>query len=429
MKEDNNIDKIFRDHLKIIAPEPERNVWEDMRWSLFWFRNKTYIITSAIAAFLVIAGIWYYQNTSPFETSQVISLDNNEYTSNMPVVEKPTEPPATITSSNISDDILNSDRLDEEPARDVSLSKKSNAVKHMSLNSIKENSAFADDYAHRHLLNMSSLDTRDETDNIDNDLNNTEILTLPGLEKQKENDIKVYFNIYGGPSLPYETITGGNSEYDQYRMNSESPHGSWNAGVEIKIEKQNWVITTGISYAEYNQHHNYTSSYEEYSADDSYYSYDTTWGWIFDPPDIATPIIIGIDSTWVDVYRMVTVQNSGINRTRYLEIPVMIGYRINKNLFSFEVNAGANIGFLTYSNFKVPDIDNHQLMIDDSDINHTMVNFSVNSTVYYYLNRKTSLFISPYYKRNLKPVFTNGSFTNQYNNIFGINFGISYTLR
>ena len=103
----------------------------------------------------------------------------------------------------------------------------------------------------------------------------------------------------------------------------------------------------------------------------------------------------------------------------------MLGYRYTHKLLTFELNAGASAGFLVYSNFKAPSLSNHEDVLEIKDMNKTMFNFISNFSVYYQLNKTTSLFISPYYKQNLNSIYQENYPVNQKFKTFGLNFGVN----
>jgi len=133
----------------------------------------------------------------------------------------------------------------------------------------------------------------------------------------------------------------------------------------------------------------------------------------------------GIDSTWIKVYRDVTVDNSGKNQVQYIEIPLMVGYSLHSNRVSLEINAGGSMGLLIYSNFKLPSLQDYGEMERINQMNNTMLNFVANASLYYHLDRRTSLFVSPYYKQNLQTIFSDNYSQTQHFNTIGINFGVN----
>ena len=111
---------------------------------------------------------------------------------------------------------------------------------------------------------------------------------------------------------------------------------------------------------------------------------------------------------------------------KYFEIPIMVGYTINSNLFAFEINAGVSGGFLVYSDVKVPDFNNPKDIVTVEQMNSTILNFVANASFYYHIDRRTSLFVSPYYKQNLVSAFSKDYPVKQISQTYGLNLGINF---
>ncbi len=233
-------------------------------------------------------------------------------------------------------------------------------------------------------------------------------------------------NFYGGPAYCISSLSGNKPEYIDLRNDNETNSTAFSLGGDLRFHYKSFVVATGLGYSVYNQKRHYKKSYQEYSPEDSYYKYDTTWVWVYDPPDFGRPIISGIDSSWTDVYKTVVIDNSGFNRLEYFEIPLTLGYRFDKNLFSVEINAGGSVGFFVYSDFKAPSFSDYEEIDNVGQINKAMFNVIANASVFYHLNNKTSVFVSPYYKGNMNSIFRDSYPVNQKFKTFGLNFGVNF---
>lgn len=249
--------------------------------------------------------------------------------------------------------------------------------------------------------------------------------SLRGVNASKYGDPWFSVTIYAGPTYSNVFVSGISSEYVDQRKTYESKRPGWSVGTDFKFHLDRWVLSTGLNYSVYNQKRDYSYSYQEYLPDDSYYHYDSTWIWVHETPTTIIPILTGVDSTWVEVYADHTVDSRGTNQVRYFEIPFMVGYVFNRNLFSMELNAGASVGILNYAQISVPSLSNYNEIVETKQINQTILNVMANATFYYHLNQQVSLMVSPYYKQSLQSIFNSNYPVNQRYGTMGVHFGVN----
>jgi len=431
MKDDfNYIDELVKDSLEGFREEAGTEVWEKLRWTLFWMKYRWYIGLSSVLLLLGVSAFVTWQ--LPVHTAnQMVQTNLDEPNSQLLLAyNQEVENHALFEDANASGTNV------MEPGTDIFASQHTEAenvhmdpVGHVpNFNPGQEMTNSSDQmYSDRMFLTLTgltalpfstSLTTKPDTNLIG--YNRRTDLHVQPVKKQW-----LSMNLYAGPSLVNSSLSGVNSEYLNLRNDNESDAMGWAVGSDIRFHFKNWVFTTGISYARYNQNRRYIHQYQEYSPGDSYFDYDTTWVYIFDPPDYGVPMVSKIDSTWVKVYNEVTIDQSGKNRVSYFEIPLMVGYTMHHNRFSLELNAGASVGFLTYSNVWVPDEFNSPELLKVNQMQATMYNVVANASVYYHLDRRTSLFVSPYYKQNMRSIFNDNFTQTQHFNTIGINFGVN----
>lgn len=437
-----NIDDYYKTNLENLTSETDRNIWKEMRWALFWLRYRWIIGLGSIIILCGLGGLIYtgQSGTNNNTNTQYAQIVNSEIPSIIPTSKNP-----EIVTVGKND--INESKLDEQ----TNFEQKPNIINQVvissnsgiNISSAKTNIKFDQAYKAENEIDYSNkvsntlftdksdlttIDTKKIISNIS--INPDTTFGHNRLIVNKFSNImdeRFSLVVYAGPAYSLMDVYGYNAEYLAYRNANESNQSGWSIGSEFKLKIKNWIITTGLSYSVYNQHRSYKHSYQEYSPNDSYFDYDTTWMWFIDPPEIGIPIVAGIDSSWVNVYKDITIDNSGINQVSYFEIPLLVGYRYNANMFSFEINTGAYFGFLVNSNIKVPDFENNSQLVETKVTRSTMVNFAIGSSVYYHLSRNTSIYISPYYKQNLVSVFKDNYPVNQRFKTYGINFGISYS--
>lgn len=427
-----NIDNYYKSSLENYKEEADAEVWESMKWTLFWMRYKWRI---GIGSVILLLGLGFWISGGVFDTSesQTIVNTNDTYKSE-----------ARLTSNNNAKEISNindksisevqNEAINHEGQTDdvevfefdpnqVIIDVQSENVAPVSVVSKNASTTTYNDK-----LSLSGMIRKETIHSIallpDSGLigyNRRTDLQSPGYGKQRYS-----VNIAVGPAFSQYDISGDDSEYLALRNLNESSKPGWSLGVDLRLHLKNWIISSGLTYSVYNQARAYKHSYEEYSPEDSYYDYDTTWAWFFDPPEIGVPIVTNIDSSWVDVYKNMVIDNSGTNQVKYFEIPLLIGYRYNTNMFALEINTGFSAGFLVYSDIKVPDFTNNIEIVVAEQMNQTMFNFVVNASFYYHVDGRTSLFLSPYFKQNMVSVFGDDYPVNQRSKTYGLNLGINF---
>ncbi len=428
-----NIDKFYKNSLENYKEKAGRDVWGSMRWPLFWMRHKWRIGLSSIILLLGLSGFWISSNlfNNPESLTNLSTFDNSKLETILTTKYKAVESQnfdnnsfSTVKQENINDgELTNVEEVSDFESNQDIIEIESVTVDQVIL--ITENFS---NTAENEELTMEGINSKSITHNIavkpDSSLlgyNRRNEIPTQTLRKQRFS-----VNVAVGPSFSQSDLSGYDSEYLAFRSSHESNKPGWSLGIDMRLHLKNWIIGSGLTYSVYNQSRSYKHSFEEYSPEDSYYDYDTTWTWFFDPPEIGIPIIAGIDSSWVDIYRNIDIDNSGTNQMKYFEIPLTIGYGYNANMFALEINAGISAGFLLYSDIRVPDLTNNVDIITAEKMNQVMFNFVANASFYYHINRQTSIYISPYYKRNMVSVFSKDYPVNQRIKTYGLNLGINF---
>ena len=441
------IDEFYKNNLEGLQEETETDVWGKLKWTLFWWRYKRLLTAGTIIALASLAIILPYtminsdsasSDINKSITQQNIDFKQDQNSNALPVdinnekdVDEQTNTIVEETSiENSASQITLVVDANTSSETYTALNAESSNLNEANYSSNPEPVVF-DSYIESSSLQKQFFLSQLESANVDflifllpdtslMGMNRRTDLPAPGIKKQW-----LSLNIFIGPSYSQSLLSGNDSEYLGLRNTNEANTNSFSVGSDLKVHIKNFVITTGINYAVYNQNRYYKNIYQVYSPEDSYYEYDTTWVYVYDPPDYGTPVVSSIDSTWKEVYNQVIDDYSGVNRVEYFEIPLMLGYRYNRNLFTIELNAGASAGFLVYSNIKAPSLSNHDEIVSIDNMNKTMFNFMANMSVYYQINRTTSLFVSPYYKQNLNSIYEENYPINQKFKTFGLNFGVN----
>ncbi|MBU3928124.1 MAG: outer membrane beta-barrel protein [Bacteroidetes bacterium] len=424
------IDEFYKNSLSGYKVEAGKEVWENLRWTLFWMKYKWFIGLSSIVLLMGASAVGFYSLSNSSDTSSKIARDSDHKSEVMLAynIENENNALYAIESSSESEQLASEyQNTERSNLSGIGIHSFEAGIEDANEQVKFDNSLSNETTRMEHALTLSGMASQPM--NIDLTLNPDSLLM--GANRYVEpiptsmKDRWFSMNVYGGTSFSNTHISGANSEYIDFRKANESASPGWSVGTDLRFHVKSWVFTTGINYSVTNQKRSYPFHYQEYSPEDSYYHYDTTWVWLFDPPDVGIPIISGIDSSWVKVYNDKIRDNSGQNQVRYFEIPLLVGYSTSTSRFTIELNAGASLGFLTYSKISVPDLYQYNEMVEAKAVNKTMVNFVANAALYYHLNHRVSIYVSPYYKQNLQSVFTNAYQQKQRFNTIGINFGVN----
>ncbi|MFA5417675.1 MAG: hypothetical protein WC341_04370 [Bacteroidales bacterium] len=426
----NYIDEFYKNSLSDYKEEAGKRVWENLRWTLFWMKYKWFISLSSIALILGVSALGFYHFSNSADTYSKVTL-NGGHKSEMMLAYNSENENESLYANGFSSDpeqvISEYQQAEQSSLSGIGIRSIEAGIENADELSQFDDSRNSETTRKEHAFTLSGMAS--QPININLTLNPDSLLMGANryVEPIQSSMKHQWFsmNFYGGPSFSNTHISGANAEYIDFRKANESASPGWSLGTDFRFHVKNWVFSTGINYAVYSQKRSYQFHYQEYSPDDSYYHYDTTWVWLFDPPDFGIPIISGIDSSWVKVYHDKIRDHSGQNQVRYFEIPVLVGYSTSTSRFTIELNAGASVGFLTYSKISIPDLYNYNEMVEAKEVNKTMFNFVANTSLYYHLSNKVSIYASPYYKQNLQSVFTNTYQQKQRFNTFGINFGVN----
>ncbi len=212
------------------------------------------------------------------------------------------------------------------------------------------------------------------------------------------------------PSVVWKTLSSDidHSDLMQYRKDNEQVIYTTQLGIKLSYNYRKWIFTAGIGYHTFGEKLNYHFQEEMYDPESSYYQPDTIWGFIYDPPILGEPIVLGYDSSWVEVYQSIIHKTEYRNNYKYYEIPVIIGYQIDFGRFSLVPAAGVSFGFLSNSNGKVL-LENRTDFLNFSkrDDMFNKVSFSLicELGVFYNIVNRHKIYLKPYYQANMKSIY------------------------
>ena len=227
-------------------------------------------------------------------------------------------------------------------------------------------------------------------------------------------------DLFGGPEFIHSPSEITYNEGDNISVKKKSSYiKDYSFGANIKYHYNNLFIQSGLVYSNFgdvfslnqeNEIHDTSGGYYSYNIN-TYYTYDTL-GWDYDPlqPGVLVPILRSnihtdtVITNWnsSDSLCYENELASAETRYRYIEIPLMLGYKFGYRDWDFLISAGASYGFkvadkaeYTSSN-KLSNLDELSSPYSNSNINGI-----VSLGIAYSINDKISVVLQPTYKTNL----------------------------
>jgi hypothetical protein len=427
----NKIEKYYKEAFSNFEYKVSGSFWRKLKWRLLWIDLKYYIAGGTLLAFTGLAfyfGLAHQENlpatdafsgqynTVNYQTNVIQLLASNE---NLPsyntLIAKQTVIPDKTLKSEIS---------------------KTNQIK-----TTNNNSAVSTESANSPVISATTENAQEnETDYLLSEIDAVSIAfdgngdsgpkliydsTTNLFIPNKKTSISMAFFVSPAYNIPEMSATSVYNENLEYKKTHEKASVSLSAGVDFQLNLKNWYLQTGLSYSKFSNNRNYNHTFLAYDSLRSYYENDTTWGWVYDPPDFGKPVPIAIDSVLVAVYNDI---NEGKNEWNYLEIPLLVGYKLNKGRFSFDLATGVSYGLLINTSGNVPSTAEKNIFTELSEMNSLMnrnqFNYILQIGVSYHITPVWSIMAKPYYKQNLQSVFDKSYPVDQRFRALGMKFGL-----
>lgn len=446
----NHIDEYFKKHLKDLESETSDNRWKTLYWKLLWKKRASWIITT-IATVLIISGILLIYSppaSLEFSSKQKTQIDssNTEKFSTAfdsvtaggsELVKNNQDNNSTLIKSNIEikNDFSNAGIVYPESATIPSGEISTDEAPVMEYPQIK---------LHPSILQIPVVPSilSGDIDLFENDfpqINKIELISNSiedsAINNQTKNLLSKDFSI-GMYILPTHVAKSLKSEetYDNYldlRSDSEDNIIVMGLGAEFSLSFNKIYLQSGLEYSVYGENVRYNFTTNTLDLQNSYYSFDTTWVWIYDPPFYGEPHPIAIDSAWNAVYEKIDMTSMMKNRFQFIEIPLIAGFRTNKSKLNFEIGTGLSFGWLISCKGNLPDISLNSLTELDKTtpfLQKTTFNYILNAGIEYNLNESWGIILKPNYKQNLSSFFTKDYDISQKYYTFGVIMGIRIKL-
>jgi len=248
------------------------------------------------------------------------------------------------------------------------------------------------------------------------------------------------FEIFAGPAIGIAQNQSWVTFYENNRalvqeMNQKL-HLEW--GANFKYVFGITFVQSGVSTGNFSltdrcisvdEKHDFSNGYYTYSIN-TYYTYDTI-GWVDDPlqPGMLVPLLqsnLNVDtlsSQWtsIDSLYYLTQEQKFQNSSRYIEIPLMVGYQITKGRWGLGMAAGASYGFVVKSHSQ---LENPSQTYNTDTYQSHQFNALVSLQLQYAITSQFSLILQPTYKFNIKSLTENSL----QSNILSFRAGFNYKI-
>lgn len=235
------------------------------------------------------------------------------------------------------------------------------------------------------------------------------------------------------------------TEYADIRNTSEKKINTVYFGINLTVEKNDFLLQTGMEYNTIGEYNNYEAKSKQWLKSD-----ENVW-------DVYNKQIIKVDTVFhfglvnynqtivnVKDSTLLTISDSvfayhtdsnivkanGKTAISYLELPLMIGYQLKFGKAAVSPFAGITVGYLITSNGMY--INKTMTGIEEISggnlINTISFNYQLQLQLSYTINNNLMLVITPHYRNNMLSVSSKSSGISTKYSAFGTSFGLSYKL-
>ena len=218
-----------------------------------------------------------------------------------------------------------------------------------------------------------------------------------------------YTEIFGAPAfVTYtfeESAVNPNLTFVETSKEDEKPALSYTAGLELGYGLKNIFAQTGLNYSDYRSKSLIDlivteSKWTDVITKDSTWWYRDSMGKDYFKYNFDTVQNLTTNDT--------TITHSSTNSMRYIEIPILIGYRFYGKRISCALSGGISFGYLISSGGQTLNPDLKSLSANtpsDIPFRQWTENLIFRAEVAYLFKQNFSVFIRPGFKYNLNSVF------------------------
>jgi hypothetical protein len=433
-----NIDLLFRNGLKDFEVLPPPGVWDGVHSSIIKVKSKQFISLRIAAVITVLLALGFL--TYRWSREAALTTSGSEMAINVPA----SFPVITVP-------IENNTNL---------LTKKNYQAKNISgvLNETDNPSAIQNEFVStgspeqivyiQDTKNLS-LPNKETTNglylmHLNSSGGNTTKIKFPDLQYFTENVVTKPKNRWSIAAMAsptyYSSFNSGNDELSKQLAASEQALISYSGGVAFsyKISKR-FTIQSGLYYSSLDQKVdgiNSFSGFRPYDVTKGDHNFEvlTTTGTVFTSnPDVylsadgANRVVSAYSNDVFDPKKasLEPVSNSLDQNFSYLELPVILRYKIVDKTIGINVIGGLSYNMLVHNSVYTTVDGNRYPIGDTKGLNPLTLSSSLGMGMEYNISDKLSLNLEPTLRYYLNPFsVTTGSYTHPYS--FGIFSGVSY---
>ena len=242
-----------------------------------------------------------------------------------------------------------------------------------------------------------------------------------------------------------EVKADGNAEYISRREKEEKNILAHGFGINISMSRNNFSYGTGIEYSYFGE----KTSYDAYSRQTQYIQSGSWQTYTNVVTDIDTAYINGlqwfletqvsqldstyetrIDTNYINKYDPSISERNSVNKIHYVEIPLMLSYRIPLNKFDFGISVGISPVwiFSQKGHYLKQDLSGVESIKDTKPFNSFLVNGRLGLDISYHLSPRIRIFGSPAWKINLSPITKSNQGYSQRYSALGLQLGAAYNI-
>lgn len=430
-----NIDLLFRNGLKDYEVLPPSGVWEGVRTS-GKLKSRPFILLRVAAAVTILMTVSFFtyrwSRDITGSTDENVVAVNGDNPSPEKSIAKNNLPPERIRVNNISPSVTNVKddliRTDE---------------------TVTQESFFSPQTAFRYREN-TSLSLTDKTGSeglFTKQLYSAEqgkVTKVPELQYQPEDIIPKKENRWSIAAMAsptyYSKFNSGDDEFSRQLMESEEPVISYTGGVGLSYKiSRRFSIQSGLYYSSLGQKLdgiNTFGGFKQYdnSKGENNFEILTSNGTISaSNPDVflnadgADRVVTAYTKDVFDPKKasLQYINNSLTQNLSYLELPVILRYKIIDKTIGINVIGGMSYNFLV-NNSVYTEVDGSKYVIGDTrGLNPLSLSSSFGMGMEYSFSKKLSFNLEPTLRYYLNPFnVTSGTYIHPYS--FGIFSGVSY---
>lgn len=455
----NNIDDVFREAFKDYKETPSVNIWNNINSKLFYQKylklsltslHHNIIVWTVVVSSIVSYSVYVGLSANKKETKNISAKEITEDTlkeniinenpilltknNNLPKTNIKQTELTTLSNNNANNLHNNSNILDQ---KDTTQDKSVTIFKSRD-NEIKTEVASIKDYPLNLIKRRTFFDKNISTNKkIDSLLLLTNIVT-PFYNSIKQ---KNYFmlNLYYSPSVVnrfYSINSGDNIIINIHNSININSYNSY--GIELKYFYKNYFFGIGTNYSVMNSTIGIPENFMDYDSSKSHYNYNFqnfdiyTYGWNYNTntPQILHYKVTTKDSTYVSIVD--TLFSTKINpykiKTTYLEVPLLIGYKIGKNKSSVDISSGVSINYLISNTLLVSKNSENIKNLEKNYFNKVMFNYLLRIGYSYNFTKNFAFTINGIFRYNINNLTKEKLANPRKFYSTGMNLGISYKL-